>query len=67
MSMFYTVNVVTHKNVVSAGVFPLQLNLQQGSQTQSQLPPHFSPPPWDTSGLEQTKVVKRQYYYNISH
>ncbi|KAL7370576.1 hypothetical protein ABVT39_004568 [Epinephelus coioides] len=37
------------------GIFPLQLNLQQRGQTQTQLPPHCSPPPWDTSGLEQTK------------
>ncbi|KAM8740120.1 uncharacterized protein redic1 isoform 2-T3 [Acanthopagrus schlegelii] len=36
------------------GIFP-QLNLQQRSQMQAQLPPHCSPPPWDTSGLEQTK------------
>ncbi|KAM7378051.1 hypothetical protein PAMA_013109 [Pampus argenteus] len=39
------------------GIFPLQLNLQQRSQTQTQTqpPPHCSPPPWDTSGLEETK------------
>ncbi|XP_042259383.1 uncharacterized protein LOC121890857 isoform X2 [Thunnus maccoyii] len=37
------------------GIFPLQLNLQQRGQTQAQPPPHCSPPPWDTSGLEQTE------------
>ncbi|XP_044042790.1 uncharacterized protein LOC122871572 isoform X2 [Siniperca chuatsi] len=37
------------------GIFPLQLNLQQRSQAQAQLPPHCSPPPWDTSGLVQTE------------
>ncbi|XP_076578322.1 uncharacterized protein redic1 isoform X1 [Chaetodon auriga] len=37
------------------GMFPLQLNLQQRSQMQAQLSPHCFPPPWDTSGLEQTK------------
>ncbi|TKS90989.1 hypothetical protein D9C73_025122 [Collichthys lucidus] len=35
------------------GMFPLQLSLQQRSQTQ--LPPHYPPSPWDTSGMEQTK------------
>ncbi|XP_034090225.1 uncharacterized protein LOC117558274 isoform X3 [Gymnodraco acuticeps] len=34
------------------GLFPLQMNLQQRSQMQL---PHCSPPPWDTSGLKQTK------------
>ncbi|XP_033987515.1 uncharacterized protein LOC117483327 isoform X2 [Trematomus bernacchii] len=34
------------------GLFPLQMNLQQRRQTQL---PHCSPPPWDTSGLKQTK------------
>ncbi|KAM9334624.1 uncharacterized protein redic1 [Symphorus nematophorus] len=33
-----------------------QMNLQQGRQTQAQPPPHCSPPPWGTSGLEQTKL-----------
>nr|XP_020456920.1 uncharacterized protein C12orf40 homolog isoform X2 [Monopterus albus] len=37
------------------GVLPLQLNLQQRSQTQVQPPPNCSSPPWDTSGLEQAK------------
>ncbi|XP_030296636.1 uncharacterized protein redic1 isoform X2 [Sparus aurata] len=36
------------------GMFP-QLNPQQRSQMRTQLPPHCSPRPWDTSGLEQTK------------
>ncbi|XP_029318414.1 uncharacterized protein C12orf40 isoform X1 [Cottoperca gobio] len=36
------------------GLFPLQLKLQQRSQTQAQ-PLSCSPPPWDTSGLEQTR------------
>ncbi|XP_069556174.1 uncharacterized protein [Brachyistius frenatus] len=36
------------------GIFPLQLNLQKQSQTPSEPPPHFSPPPWDTSARQQT-------------
>ncbi|XP_051247822.1 uncharacterized protein LOC127358621 isoform X2 [Dicentrarchus labrax] len=39
----------------SSGMFPLQLNLQQRSQTQAALPPDCSPLPWNTSGLEPTK------------
>ncbi|XP_029350721.1 uncharacterized protein LOC115036617 isoform X2 [Echeneis naucrates] len=34
------------------GIFPLELR----SQTRTQLPPQRSPPPWDTSGLEQIKL-----------
>nr|XP_046234576.1 uncharacterized protein LOC124053458 isoform X2 [Scatophagus argus] len=37
------------------GMFPLQPSLQHRSQTQAQLPPHCSPPPWGISGREQTK------------
>ncbi|XP_026182095.1 uncharacterized protein redic1 isoform X2 [Mastacembelus armatus] len=39
------------------GVFPLQLNHQQRSQSQAK-PPNCSPSPWDTSGLEQTKFQR---------
>lgn len=68
----YCVIAVTHQhnNLISAGVFPLQLNLQQGNQTPSQHPPHFSSSPWDMLEFEQTKVVKREYIYilrNSSH
>lgn len=60
---------VTHKcnNLVSAGMLPVQPNLQQRSPTQSQPPPHFSPPPWDTLCLEQTEVVKREYHFLKNH
>ncbi|XP_040000928.1 uncharacterized protein LOC120799693 isoform X3 [Xiphias gladius] len=37
------------------GIFPPKLKHQQRSQTQTQLPPHCSPPPWNTSALEQIK------------
>ena len=48
--------------LVPLGMFP-QLNLQQRSQMQAQLPPHCSSRLWDTSGLEQTKVVKHLFIY----
>uniref|UniRef100_A0A3Q1I3R8 Uncharacterized protein n=1 Tax=Anabas testudineus TaxID=64144 RepID=A0A3Q1I3R8_ANATE len=37
------------------GIFPLQFSFQQRSQTQTQPQPYRSPPPWDSSELEQTK------------
>lgn len=62
---FYCVIAVTHQhnNLIPAGVFPLQLNHQQGNQTPSQRPPHFPPSPWDTLEFEQAKVVKREYIF----
>ncbi|KAM7366981.1 hypothetical protein PAMP_014911 [Pampus punctatissimus] len=50
----FVVNQIAAKKE-NKGIFPLQLNLQQRGQTQTQPPSHCSPPPWDTSGLEQTK------------
>ncbi|XP_053271431.1 uncharacterized protein LOC128429173 [Pleuronectes platessa] len=40
----------TSKASSAQGMFPLKLNLRQRGQTQTQ-----TPPPWDTSGLEQIK------------
>ncbi|XP_067345984.1 uncharacterized protein [Channa argus] len=37
------------------GTFPLQLSFQQKSQNPAQLPPHCSPPPWDSFRQEWTK------------
>ncbi|XP_034381752.1 uncharacterized protein LOC117725952 [Cyclopterus lumpus] len=42
-------------NRFSPGIFPLQLNLQQRSQTQTQLPPPCSRPLWDTAVLGHTE------------
>ncbi|XP_014870635.1 uncharacterized protein redic1 isoform X3 [Poecilia latipinna] len=37
------------------GLFPLQTNEQKQSLTLSQPLPHYSPPPWDTSALQQAE------------